>query len=138
MGLKTHGPISGRMATQKLSADITLTVEDSGKVFFLDTPGEAIIIPAANTAKGVHYHFIIDTTVASTSCTITSAGTNDLHVLAYGGGASEAAAGSAGTSVDVFTFTTSAEEGDFAWVISDGTKWHMQGGSIETAGLTEG
>ncbi|MEK0326183.1 MAG: hypothetical protein QQN63_10825, partial [Nitrosopumilus sp.] len=79
MGYKTTGNIQGRMNTKNLTEDTTITIEDSGTVFFLDAVGEAIIIPAANTAKGVYYYFIVTAPVTSTDWTITSAGTNDIH-----------------------------------------------------------
>ena len=138
-GLKTLGNIQGRANTRVLTADETLTIEQSGTIFFLDTPGEALIIPAASTAKGVWYKFIVNVdAVATSDWTITSAGTSDIHCVAMGGGGAEAAAGTAGTSVDVVTLTTSAKGGDWIYIVSDGTKWFATGQSIATAGLTEG
>ena len=138
MGIKTTGPIQGRKNVRILTADTTLTIEDSGTVFFLDATGENIIIPAASTAKGVYYEFVVNATVATSSWSIDSAGTNDLHINAFTGADGAAAASSAGTSVDGYNHVhTSAVAGDCSYMISDGTKWHAIGFSSLVASIVE-
>jgi len=137
-GLKSLGPISGRYNLTDISADITLTAEDTGKVFLLDAIGEAIIIPAAATAnRGVHYTFIMNAKCVTSDWTITSAGTSDIHLQISSGGGAEADTITAGSGDDAITFElNNADEGDRVHIFSTGTFWMAEGTAHATANIT--
>ncbi len=137
--LFTNGPIAGRLALEDITADRTLTAEDTGKVFLMDTIGEAIIIPAAATTnRGVHYTFICAVKVDNTTdWTITSAGSSDIHLQIGSGGVAEADTITAGSADDAITFVKNlADEGDFIKMFSTGTFWMVEGQCHATANIT--
>jgi len=137
MGLKTNGPIAGRLALQNLSADITLTAEDTGKVFLLDAIGEAITVPAAALGnRGVHYTFIMNAKNVTSDWTVTS-GAADVHLQVGSGGAAEADTITAGSADTAVTFELdNADEGDYIKMFSTGTFWMVQGTAHATANIT--
>jgi len=138
IGFKTNQGIAGRFVLQDLSADITLTAEDTGKVFLLDAVGEAIIIPAAAIGnRGVHYTFIMNAKCITSDWTMTSAGTSDIHLQISSGGGAEADTITAGTGDDAITFElNNADEGDRVHIFSTGTFWMAEGTAHATANIT--
>ena len=140
LNLKSNGVMRGRLCLQDLSADITLTNEDSGKVFLLDAVGEDIIIPAPSLDNlGVHYTFIINTKVENTTnWTITSGGTDKMFGQIGSGGTGEADTIAAGTGQDSLDFVKNlADEGDFIKMFSTGTKWLYEGQAHATANIID-
>ncbi len=136
---KQIGAIRGRLSLQNLTADITLTAEDSGKVFLLDAVGEDIIIPAAALGnRGVWYKFIVNVKVITSSWTVTSAGSADMHGVVRAGGTGEANTISAGTGQDKYTIThTVADEGDGITIFSTGLYWMVTGQSHAAANILD-
>lgn len=138
VGFKTNGPIAGRVSLVNLTADTTLTVEDTGKIFLLDAVGEALIIPAANAAsRGVWYRFVMNAKCVTSNWTITSAGSSDMHINIDSGGGAEANTITAGAGDDAVTFVlNNADEGDMIEMYSTGTFWMVTGNAHATANIT--
>ena len=113
----------------QLSADTTLTAADSGTTFFLDAIGEVITLPAVSA--GLEYKFICDTTTATSDWTII----NGADVM-YGS-AQVAGAVVACSAKDVITLVVAKFlPGDWISLVSDGTKWFVEGSVVTTAGAT--
>lgn len=139
LNLKTTGRIRGRLALEDITADRTLTAEDTGKTFLMDTIGEAIIIPAAALGnRGVWYKFVCAVkTDNTTPWTVTSAGSSDLHIQISSGGTGEGDTITAGSADDAVTFVKNlADEGDHITVFSTGTFWMVTGTAHATANIT--
>ena len=139
LNLNTTGPIRGRLTLEDITADRTLVAEDTGKIFLMDTIGEAIIIPAAAAAmKGVNYTFVCGVKVDNTSnWTITSAGSSDIHLQIGSGGTAEADTITAGGGDDAITFVKNlSDEGDYVKMVCTGTKWLVEGQCHATANIT--
>ena len=97
---------------ESISADITLSNEDSGKVFMLDAAGGtvAITLPTATSAEdGVYYKFIVEEETPSNAITI---GAGSAIVSFVGLDVSGTAASTAGTQVSNIIVGTSAQKGD--------------------------
>ena len=93
--------------------DITLTNEDSGKVFMLDAAGGtvAITLPTASTGEdGVYYKFIVEEETPSNAITIAAGSAIVSFVQKDAGG--DASNSTAGTQVSNIVIGTSAEKGD--------------------------
>lgn len=137
MSIKTNSPIVGRLALYNLSADITLTSADTGKVFLLDATGEAIIVPsAALDNKGVWYRFVCNAKISSSNWTITS-GSGDMHITIRSGGAAEGNTLTSGSADTAVTFVSgAADEGDFIEMYSTGSVWMVTGACHATANIT--
>ncbi len=138
--LKTTGAIRGRLSLENISADRTLTVEDTGKVFLMDATGEDITIPNPTDAscRGVHYTFVCNAKISSSSWTVTSLGTDLMHGQLGAGGTGEADVISAGTGQEKYTFVSgAADEGDSITVFSTGTYWIVTGQSHAKANITD-
>ncbi len=136
---KTNGIVRGRLALEDITADRTLTAEDTGKTFLMDTIGEAITIPAAALGnRGVHYTFICAVkTDNTTNWTITSAGSSDIHLQIGSGGVAEADTITAGSGDDAITFVKNlSDEGDYVKMFSTGTFWMVEGQAHATANIT--
>ena len=113
----------------QLSADTTLTAADSGTTFFLDAIGEVITLPAVSA--GLEYKFICDTTTVTSDWTII----NGADVM-YGS-AQVAGAVVACSAKDVITLVVAKFlPGDWISLVSDGTKWFVEGSVVTTAGAT--
>ncbi len=114
---------------ETLTADTTLTVEQSGKTFLLDAIGEAITLPAVT--KGLKYKFVCAVTTATTDWTITAA-TNVIQGSAQVAGAVIPAANENTITLVVAKFLP----GDWVSVESDGTNWYVEGSVVTTVGCT--
>lgn len=114
---------------QSLSADTTLTGADSGKTFMLDAVGEAITLPSP--LQGANFKFICDTTTATTDWTIVSA-TNVIYGSAQVAGAVVAASAENTITLVVAKFLP----GDWVSLVSDGTKWYVEGSVVTALGCT--
>ena len=136
MGFATNSPIATRLAIYDLSAAITLTNEDTGKVFLLDAAGATITIPAAHADnRGVWYRFVVNVKV-TTDWLVTS-GAADIHVHISSGGAAEGDTLSAGSADTTIVFQNDvADEGDWAEYVSDGVNWYVTGDAHATANIT--
>lgn len=136
--LKTNGPISGRLALEDISDDITLTAEDTGKVYLMDTIGEAVTIPAAVAAnRGVHYTFVQAVKCDNTTPWTITSGAADIHLQIGSGGAAETDTITAGAADTAITFVKNlADEGDFIKIFSTGTFWMVEGQAHATVNIT--
>ena len=113
----------------ELSADTTLTGDDSGNIFMLDAVGEAITLPAP--FLGAEYEFLCSTTTATTNWTITATDT-----IIYGS-AEVAGAIVAASAEDTITLVIAKFlPGDNIKLVSDGTKWYVSGSVVTTVGVT--
>ena len=110
-----------------ITGDITLTNQDSGKIFFLGVLGATTItLPSAKA--GVHYKFIntgLNTGDVKIDTGTASATAPDIYGVTAG------AAGEAISAKRILTIANSPETiGDQIDIISDGTNWYcsnMQG-----------
>ena len=99
---------------EKLVAAVTLTNEDSGKVFMCDSAGGAyqITLPTASTGEeGVHYKFIVDEETPTGDITI-AAGSAIISLVQKDAGGN-AANSTAGTQVSNVILDTTAQKGDY-------------------------
>ena len=99
---------------EKLVAAVTLTNEDSGKVFMCDSAGGAyqITLPTASTGEeGVHYKFIVDEETPTGDITI-AAGSAIISLVQKDAGG-DAANSTAGTQVSNVILDTTAQKGDY-------------------------
>lgn len=115
--------------TETLTADKTLTVEDSGKTFLLDAIGEDLTLPAVK--DGLIYKFICQTTTVTTDWTITATTAVVQGSVTVAGVVIPAAAESLITLV-VAKFLP----GDWITIESDGTNWYVAGQVVTALGIT--
>ena len=125
-----------RVAYESITADATLTPNDSGKTIFVGPTGVDITIPAT-PEKGLNYKFIMAEDNVTTACTITADGSGEF----FAGSVSTAADGAAtaifdGSTTDVISFATTADQGDMVEVVSDGSTWFVQGQCFAAASIT--
>lgn len=115
--------------TKTLTADKTLTVEDSGKTFLLDAIGEDLILPAVK--DGLIYKFICQVTTVTTDWTITAATAVVQGSVTVAGVVIPASDESLITLV-VAKFLP----GDWITIESDGTNWYVAGQVVTALGIT--
>ena len=113
--------------TVTLTADKTLTIEESGTTFLLDAIGEDITLPAV--LDGLKYKFICETTTVTTDWTITAATAVVQGSVTVAGVVIPAAAESLITLV-VALFLP----GDWITLECDGTNWYVAGQVVTAAG----
>lgn len=120
-----------------VTATNVIAAAESGSTFFLNSGTEfASTLPPV--AAGLRYTFIIAAAPVGASYTVgTDNGDNVLNIVAWAGGAADAA--DVATAQDVVTFVDGqAVVGDWLYCISDGTSWQCTGGAAVAAGLTTG
>ena len=115
--------------TEVLTADATLTINDSGKTFLLDAIGEVITLPSV--LDGLNYKFICSETTATTDWTITAA-TSVIYGSAEVAGAVVAASAENTITLVVAKFLP----GDYIELESDGTNWYVKGSVVTALGVT--
>tara|TARA_Y100001938_G_scaffold147079_1_gene227487 strand:+ start:26 stop:538 length:513 start_codon:yes stop_codon:yes gene_type:complete len=123
---------------ENITAAITLTNEDSGKVFMLDSAGGAyqITLPvAANLEAGWNCKFIVKEDTPSNDITIAAGsaildGVND-------DGQGNVANSTAGTAVSNIIVEAASKQGDFIDLMTDGTTYYFHAvGSVDQAFTT--
>lgn len=114
---------------EELTADTTLTAEDSGKVFLLDAIGEAITLPAP--VDGLNYKFICQVTTVTTNWTVVATGAIVQGSVTVAG-AVIAAANETTTTLVIAKFLP----GDWITLESDGTNWYVAGQVVTALGCT--
>lgn len=114
---------------EAITADTTLTVDDSGKIFTLDAIGEAITLPAATA--GLEYEFIGSATTATTNWTITATA-SVIYGSAEVAGAIVACAAKDTITLVIAKFLA----GDKIKLVSDGTNWYVSGNVVTALGVT--
>ena len=117
---------------EAVTGAVTLTAEDSGKVFILKAAaGAQITLPAVATSSGLRFKFVVGLAFATTNWTVLAASNviegsvivNGSHV--------------AGVNENTISFVASAESvGDFAELVCDGTHWYVNGSGVTTGAIT--
>jgi len=120
----------GHKHVESLTADITLTVEDSGKLFLLDAVGEVITLPTS-LVNGCNFKFRMTATASSTDWTIVAA-TNVIQ--GYAAVDYATILGSNENTISLVASTAIA--GDWVEVVCDGTSWHANGVGSATGAIT--
>ena len=100
----------------------TLTSDDSGKVFMLDSAGGAysITLPTA-LEDGVYYKFVVSEETPTGAITIAAGSAIVSLVMKDAGG--NASNSTAGTQVSNLIIGTSAQKGDYINVMAAGDEW---------------
>ncbi len=114
---------------EALSADTTLTVQDSGKIFTLDAVGEVITLPAVT--NGLKYKFICSVTTATSDWTIVAA-----TAVIFGSAQVAGAVIPADTESLITLVVAKFLPGDWVSLVSDGTNWYVEASIVTTVGLT--
>lgn len=129
--LKVDG-VNLNAAVTTVDAALTLTAEDSGKVYALNAAaGAAITLPTA--AAGLRYQFIVAAAFATTNWTVVTA--TALGIINGGAVVNGAVVAAAGE--DSINFIATAETiGDWIEVICDGTQWIVKGQAFAAGGVT--
>ena len=126
------------LIVENITAAVTLTNEDSGKVFMLDSAGGAyeITLPvAASLEAGWHCKFIVKEDTPSNDITIAAGsaildGVND-------DGQGNTANSTAGTAVSNIIVEAVSKQGDFVDILTDGTSYYFHAvGSVDQAFTT--
>jgi|TARA_Y100000296_G_scaffold954_1_gene961 hypothetical protein len=100
----------------------TLTSDDSGKVFMLDSAGGAysITLPTA-LEDGVYYKFVVSEETPTGAITIAAGSAIVSLVMKDAGG--DASNSTVGTQVSNIVVGTSAQKGDYINVMAAGDEW---------------
>jgi|TARA_R100000315_G_scaffold30115_1_gene11975 hypothetical protein len=99
---------------EKLTGAVTLTNDDSGKIFMCDSAGGAyqITLPTASSGEdGVYYKFIVEEETPTGDITI-AAGSAIISLVQKDAGG-DAANSTAGTQVSNVILDTTAQKGDY-------------------------
>jgi len=129
------GKTSGYLKkVEDLGAAKTLTTEDSGKVFAVESSGGAFSITLPTTlVNGVHYKFIVWEETPTADVTI-AAGSAIVSMVHKDAG-SDAAASTAGTQVSNVILDTTAQRGDYVNVLAWNGEWLADAMSSINAGI---
>ena len=122
---------------EDITAAVTLTNEDSGKIFMLDSAGGAyqITLPvAANLDAGWNCKFVTkeDTPTAD----ITIAAGSAIIDFVQKDAAGDAGASTAGTAVSNILVEAASKQGDYINIFTDGTTYYADGLSGVATGHT--
>lgn len=122
---------------ENISAAVTLTNEDSGKIFMLDSAGGAyqITLPvAASLDSGWNCKFVTkeDTPTAD----ITIAAGSAIIDFVQKDAAGDAGASTAGTAVSNILVEAASKQGDYINIFTDGTTYYADGLSGIATGHT--
>jgi hypothetical protein len=115
---------------EEITEAVTLTSDDSGKVFILNAAaGVEVALPAI--AAGLKFKFILGAAFITTDWTILSAtDVTQGNVLVAG-------AHVAGSDENTVSFVASAESiGDYVEYVSDGTNWYVSGSGVTAGSIT--
>jgi hypothetical protein len=117
---------------EAVTGAVTLTAEDSGKVFILKAAaGAQITLPAVATSSGFRFKFVVGLAFATTNWTVLAA-SNVIEGSVIVNGAHVA-----GVNENTISFVASAESvGDFAELDCDGTNWYVNGSGVTAGAIT--
>ena len=127
----------GVIATKTVTADATLSADDSGKVILMGPTGVDITLPSCS--EGLNFEVILTSDNSTTACTIVQAGTGDDFFGHVFTSEHEAAGtdGDTGASANTkITFATSAMKGDRVSLFSDGSSWFVKAFCTNVADIT--
>ena len=107
---------------ENVTVAITLTNDDSGKVFMLDSAGGAysVTLPTA-LEDGVYYKFVVSEETPTGAITIAAGSAIVSLVMKDAGG--DASNSTVGTQVSNIVVGTSAQKGDYINVMAAGDEW---------------
>ncbi len=107
---------------ENVTVAITLTNDDSGKVFMLDSAGGAysVTLPTA-LEDGVYYKFVVSEETPTGAITIAAGSAIVSLVMKDAGG--NASNSTEGTQVSNLIIGTSAEKGDYIDLMAAGGEW---------------
>lgn len=128
------GSIIGASATSTLTAASTLSADDSGTTYFLNSATEfATTLPAP--AAGLRYTFIVKAAPSGANYTIvTASSANIIKGQAY---PASGDAGDTGTADDTISFVSAQSvAGDRVELFCDGTNWFAYAYCAVAAGVT--
>ena len=104
-----------------VDADITLTNDDSGKVYMLSATGGTVAVTLPTSLEdGVYYKFIVEEETPSNAITIAA---GSAIVSFVGLDVSGTAASTAGTQVSNVIIGTSAQKADSVEIMAAGGEW---------------
>jgi len=104
-----------------VDADITLTNDDSGKVYMLSATGGTVAVTLPTSLEdGVYYKFIVEEETPSNAITIAA---GSAIVSFVGLDVSGTLASTAGTQVSNIIIGTSAEKADSVEIMAAGGEW---------------
>ena len=105
-----------------VDADITLTNDDSGKVFLLSATGGTVAVTLPTSLEdGVYYKFIVEEETPSNAITIAAGSAIVSLVMKDAGG--NASNSTVGTQVSNLIIGTSAQKGDYIDLMAAGDEW---------------
>ena len=122
---------------EKITAARTLTNDDSGKVFMLDSAGGAysITLPTAATGEdGVYYKFIVEEETPTADITI-AAGSAIISLVAFDGGG-DVGNSTAGTQVSNILVEAASQKGDYIEIMCVAGEYVASGLSSINDGFT--
>ena len=111
-----------KLKVVNLTVAITLTNDDSGKVYMLSATGGtvAVTLPTA-LEDGVYYKFIVEEETPSNAITIAAGSAIVSLVMKDAGG--NASNSTVGTQVSNLIIGTSAQKGDYIDLMAAGDEW---------------
>ena len=105
-----------------VDAAITLTNDDSGKVYMLSATGGTVAVTLPTSLEdGVYYKFIVEEETPSNAITIAAGSAIVSLVMKDAGG--NASNSTAGTQVSNIVIGTSAQKGDYINIMAAGDEW---------------
>jgi len=105
-----------------VDADITLTNDDSGKVFLLSATGGTVAVTLPTSLEdGVFYRFIVEEETPSNAITIAAGSAIVSFVMKDAGG--NASNSTAGTQISNVIIGTSAQKADYVELLAVGGEW---------------
>lgn len=120
-----------------ITADTTLTADQSGSLISMDANGVDITLPSA--APGLNYVIIQNADYDTAVCTVVqAAATEDFYGHVYSAEHESAGTdGDTGASGDTkITFSSASKKGDSVELISDGSVWYVKAHAANYAGIT--
>ena len=105
-----------------VDAAITLTNDDSGKVFMLSATGGTVAVTLPTSLEnGVYYKFIVEEETPSNAITIAAGSAIVSFVMKDAGG--NASNSTAGTQISNIVIGTSAQKADYVEIMAAGNVW---------------
>tara|TARA_Y100000593_G_scaffold56797_1_gene105880 strand:- start:4553 stop:4981 length:429 start_codon:yes stop_codon:yes gene_type:complete len=102
--------------------DVTLTNEDSGKVFMLSATGGTVAVTLPTSLEdGVHYKFIVEEETPSNAITIAAGSAIVSFVMKDAGG--NASNSTAGTQISNVIIGATAQKADYVELMAAGGEW---------------
>ena len=105
-----------------VDADITLTNDDTGKVYMLSATGGTVAVTLPTSLEnGVYYKFIVEEETPSNAITIAAGSAIVSFVMKDAG--DNASNSTAGTQISNIVIGTSAQKADYVEIMAAGNEW---------------